>query len=232
MGYSDPTVLLLGIHALTGLVTFLGPTVMVRFGEHGGLHPYTERWFRKTLMDPDAPGELSPSGVTIHEYLEWGRDDTRPRREEPHEGPKVLKPGKAEGHVVAGNLTTLLALAGTPYFPDLEGAILCVEVSEEEPPAWADRDLTHLRLTGAFERIRALAVGRAHPGGGFTAQDSPEGFLAVATEGHDFPVALGFDFGHTDPMFTLPIGVRASADFTDRPSLTLLESGVVSQASD
>lgn len=45
------------------------------------------------------------------------------------------------------------------------------------------------------------------------------------------PVALGFDFGHTDPMFTLPIGVRAAADFTgETPRLELLESGVADGA--
>lgn len=225
-GYSDPTFLLLAIHEMTGLVTFHGPTAMVQFGEHGGLHPYTDRWFRKVLMSPDPPGELVPSGVTIHERLEWDTDDTRPRREEPYEGPKVLNPGRAEGKVLAANLTTLLALAGTRYFPDLEGKILCVEVSDEEDPAWADRDLTHLRLTGAFEKIFALVVGRPHPASGFTPEDSLEELLLRATEGFDLPMALGFDFGHTDPMFTLPIGVRAAIDFTGEPTLALLESGV------
>ena len=60
MGYSYPTFLLLASHALTGLVTFLGPTVMAQLGEHGGLHPYIQRWSRKILMDPDPPGELVP----------------------------------------------------------------------------------------------------------------------------------------------------------------------------
>ena len=227
VGYSDPTFLLLGIHKMTGLVTFHGPTLMPQFGEPNGLHPYTERWFRKTLMSTDPPGELRPSGLSVHEYLEWDRDDNRPRREESHGGPRTVKPGRAEGSLVAGNLCTLAALAGTPYFPALEGAILCVEISEEEDTAWADRYLTHLRLVGAFEKASALIVGRTHPASGFSDEDPLEPMLLDATAGFDLLIATGFDFGHTDPMLTLPIGPRASVDLTeDDPSLILLESAV------
>lgn len=225
VGYSDPTFLLLAAHKMIGLTTFLGPSVMMQFGEYDGLHPYTKRWFRKVLMSPGPPGELRPSGVRIHERLEWDEEDTRPRREGSHEGPKVLRPGRAEGRVVAGHLITLLDLACTPHFPDLDGAILCVEASDEEPAEWTDRSFFRLRLMGAFERISTLVVGREHPCSGFE-ENSLEQMLLSATEGYALPVATGFDFGHTDPMFTLPIGVRAAVDFTGEPRLELLESGV------
>ena len=180
IGYSDPTFLLLGIHEMTGLVTFHGPTLMPPFGEPDGPHPYTERWFRKTLMSAAPPGELRPSMLSIHEYLEWDGYDTRPRHEEPHGGPQTVKPGRAEGPLVAGNLCTIAALAGTRYFPDLDGAILCVEISEEEDTAWADRYLTHLRLLGAFEKASALVVGRTHPASGFSDEASLEEMLLAA----------------------------------------------------
>jgi len=38
-------------------------------------------------------------------------------------------------------------------------------------------------------------------------------------------MALGFDFGHTDPMFILPVGGRAAADSAGEPALELRESG-------
>lgn len=54
-----------------------------------------------------------------------------------------------------------------------------------------------------------------------------ERLLLTTTEGFEhLPVAAGFDFDHTDPMFTLPIEVRAAADLTGEPRLELLESGV------
>lgn len=229
LGYSDITALLLAIHRTVGLVTFLGPSLMAQFGEHGGLHPYTERWLRKTLMRSKPPGLLEPSGVNIHERLEWDEEDDRLRREEPHEGPKVLKPGHAEGPIVAGNLSTLLLLAGTPYLPDLDSAILCLEVSDEEPVGWADRFLFQLRHIGAFEKVAGLVVGREHPASGFTEDDSLEGILRAAAEGYSLPIATGFDFGHTDPMFVLPNGVRARAGFGENATLELLESGVDSR---
>lgn len=225
-GYSDITALLLAIHEMTGLVTFLGPSLMVQFGEHGGPHPYTERWLRRTMMSAEPPGVVEPSGVVIHERLEWDEEDDRPRREEPHEGPKTLKPGAAEGPIVAGNLSTLVLLAGTSHLPDLDGAVLCVELSDDEPAEWADRFLFQLRHMGAFEKVAALVVGRAHPDSGFTEEDSFEEILRNATAGQALPVATGFDFGHTDPMFTLPNGARTRVDFGEQATLELLESGV------
>ncbi len=227
MGYSDITALLLAVHAKTGLVTFLGPSLMVQFGEYDGLHPYTESYLREILMNPDPPGKLVASGVSIHEYLEWDQDDTRPRHEEPCEAPRTLRPGRAEGRMLAGNLCTLAALAGTPYLPDLEGVVLCVEVSDEEDSAWTDRYLTQLRQVRAFEQAAALVVGRVHPDSGFTNEDPLEDLLLGATAGTDIPIATGFDFGHTDPMFVLPNGVRSVADFGDlEPELSLIEPAV------
>lgn len=226
MGYSDISALLTGIQTRTGLVTFLGPAILPQFGEHGGLHPYTEAAFRATLMEPGAPQALSPSGLSIHEHLAWDREDTRPRRAEAHAGPSTLQPGRAEGPIVAGNMGTLLALVGTPYFPSLDGAILCVEEDESESSATIDRFFTQLRLMGAYSRISALVVGRMHPDVKFSADDSLEALVRDATAGHDLPIALGFDFGHTDPMFILPQGVRARADFGEHARFELLEAGV------
>ncbi|HEY9899885.1 MAG TPA: S66 peptidase family protein [Pantanalinema sp.] len=226
VGYSDITALLVGIHRMTGLITFLGPAIMPQFGESGGLHPYTERWFRAVLLGAPGRAEVAPSLLSIHERLAWDTEDDRPRRAKRHAGPRVLKSGIAEGPIVAGNLGTMLALAGSPYFPDLEGAILCVEEDETESPATVDRFFTQLRLMGAFERIAALVVGRFHPQVGFTAADSLETLVLSVTQGFDLPVAIDFDFGHTDPMITLPQGIRARVDFTTGSRLELLEQGV------
>ena len=226
MGYSDITAVLLAIHKMTGLVTFLGPAIMPQFGEAGGLHRYTAEWFHAILMEPTLPIELTPSNLSIHEQLRWDTEDTRPRREEPHPGPRVLKDGVATGPIIAGNLGTMLALASTRYFPDLDGVILCVEDDEEESPGTIDRFLTQLRHMGVFERIVALVVGRFHPSVGFSDRDSLRDIVLTATEGCDIPIAVDFDFGHTDPMFTLPNGVRARVDFRERARLQLLEEPV------
>ena len=46
------------------------------------------------------------------------------------------------------------------------------------------------------------------------------------TRGFDFPIAADLDFGHTDPMFCLPWGVRARLEAGDEVRLSLLEPAV------
>lgn len=226
MGYSDVTALLVAVQRVTGLVTFLGPAVLPQFGEPGGLHRYTEQWFRRVLMHPEAPLELTPSRRSIHEPVRWDVDDTAPRRGTAHRGPRTLVPGSVEGAVVAGNLSTLLVLAGSRYWPDVDGAILCVEEDESESPASVDRMVTQLRTMGVFRRIAALLVGRFHPGAGFCRAEPLKDVLLTATRGYRLPIAVDFDFGHTDPMFILPNGIRARVELGDVPRLELLEPAV------
>ncbi|MDX6488749.1 MAG: muramoyltetrapeptide carboxypeptidase, partial [Gaiellaceae bacterium] len=41
-----------------------------------------------------------------------------------------------------------------------------------------------------------------------------------------FPIAVDLDFGHTDPMFCLPWGVRARLEAGDEVRISLLEPAV------
>lgn len=231
MGYSDVTALLLGVQRLAGLVTFHGPAVLPQFGEPWGLHPYTARWFRSVLMHPEAPLELAPSRRSIFAPVCRTAEDTEPRRGVRHRGPRTVAPGVAEGPVVAGNLSTLLVLACSRYWPDMDGAILCIEDDESESPASIDRMVTQLRTMGVFGRIAALLVGRCHPEVGFSRRDSLPALLRTASKGYDLPMAIDFDFGHTDPMFILPNGVRARVELGDSPRLELLEPAVLTSGS-
>ena len=43
--------------------------------------------------------------------------------------------------------------------------------------------------------------------------------------GDDIPVVAGLDFGHTDPMFTIPLGARCELS-TDRKRITFVETAV------
>jgi len=226
MGYSDATALLLAIGRRSGLVTFLGPAVLPQFGEPGGLHAYTARWFHRILMQGEAPLELTPSRRCIDEPVCRDGEGAMPRRGRPHRGPRTLVPGSAEGPIVAGNLSTLLVLACSPYWPDLDGAILCVEEDEGESPASLDRMFTQLRTMGVFERIGALLIGRFPRGIGFGRRDSLKQVLLTAMRGYRLPVAVDFDLGHTDPMFILPNGIRARVELDAAPRLTLLEPAV------
>jgi muramoyltetrapeptide carboxypeptidase len=176
-------------------------------------------------MHPEPIGELAPSPEWTAEVLRWDEDDDRPRAMQANPGPRVVRTGTVEGWLAPANLTTLLTLAGTSFWPDLAGAILCLEADEEETPGTVVRRLQQLRQIGVLADARALVVGRVPPSVGLAATDLDELLLAV-TAGLDVPIAVDFDFGHTDPIVVLPWGLRASLEAEEDPRLTLLEAAV------
>lgn len=227
IGYSDITALLTAIHRRTGLVTFLGPAALPQFGEAGGLMPYTRRMWERVVTQAMPAGELEPSGEAVSEILAWDRDDVRPRRMEPYPRPSALRAGTAEGPILAANLGTLLLLAGTSDWPDLRGRLLFVEDDEDEKPATLDRYFTQLRQMGVYGEIAGLGVGRIPRQVGLTPEDSLAAMVLEATRGFRFPIATDLDFGHWDPMLTLPNGVRGRLDaHPGQVRVTLLEAAV------
>ena len=165
MGYSDVTVLNVAIRQKTGLVTFNGPALMPELAEYPEVFEYTERHMLKALCEPEPVGPIEPSRSWTEEFLDWGEraDLSRPRKMEPSDGWTWLKSGKAEGVLVGGCLESMQHLRGTPYWPDLSGAILFLETSEERPkPEKVDGILMDYESMGAFERISGLLFGRPY----------------------------------------------------------------------
>ena len=117
-----------------------------------------------------------------------------------------------EGVLVGGCLESMQHLRGTPYWPSLDGPILFLETSEEEPnQERVDGILMNYENTGAYEQLRGLLFGRPYS----YAPDEREQLHAVIlerTEGYDFPVVADIEFGHTSPVFTLLVDCRAAID--------------------
>ncbi|MEE2960482.1 MAG: LD-carboxypeptidase [Myxococcota bacterium] len=67
-------------------------------------------------------------------------------------------PGQASGFVLTANLTVLASLVGTPWMPNLGGAILVLE-DVGESPYRLDRNFQQLRHSGAFEGVEGFALG-------------------------------------------------------------------------
>lgn len=68
------------------------------------------------------------------------------------------KAGQANGKIIAGNLSIIYALLGTPYCPNFEHAILVIEDVGEQV-YHLDRMLWALHLAGVFEQISGLIIG-------------------------------------------------------------------------
>jgi muramoyltetrapeptide carboxypeptidase len=127
--------------------------------------------------------------------------------------PETLRPGIATGRLVGGCLSSIVALLGTPWAIETDGAVLFLE-DVGERPFRIDRMLTHLRLAGKLDRVVAVVLGafadRDGSGGEDAAREVFEDFFAGAS----FPVVAGFPAGHLSENLPLALGlpVRVDAD--------------------
>jgi muramoyltetrapeptide carboxypeptidase len=140
-----------------------------------------------------------------------------------------LVPGRARGPLLGGNLEVFSRLLGTPYLPDIGGAILFIEDLGERPYR-IDRLITFLDLAGVFGALAGVVVGD------FSACLEPEPTRATSPTVEDvlverlgrltIPVTLGGLFGHGTRNVALPYGAVCELD-TRNGTLVALE-GVVS----
>ena len=117
----------------------------------------------------------------------------------------------------------LSALCGTPWFPDLDGAILVLE-DVNEAVYRIDRMLIQLRLAGVLQRCVGIAFGA------FTHADEEEGtggarpLAAVLEETArvmNVPCVAGIPIGHIADQWTIPLGAMAELN-AERKTLTVL----------
>lgn len=211
-GYSDITGLCNALTRKSGVVTFHGPIAQNSFEGFEGEN------FRKVILEPVAP-------------LEFGTPATLSGRA-PEPGPATLRPGIAEGRLVGGNLSLIAGLAGTPYMPDLNQAVLFLE-DVNEAPYRIDRMLTTLWLSGKLDQLAGVVFGDFRPPKPQAdAQPvAPENEFSTAQVIANFakqvecPVFTGLFTGHIRDKLTLPIGARVRLDAAAR-TLTLLETAV------
>ena len=131
--------------------------------------------------------------------------------------------GPVIGPLLVVNLTVASHLLGSPWMPDLNGAILIVEDVGEEPYR-IDRMLTHWRLCGALQTLAGIGFGRfagCDPDGTETQGFALEEVLRERTA--DLNLARVFDLpvGHVSGNAALPLGRHACLD-GDRGRLSLL----------
>jgi muramoyltetrapeptide carboxypeptidase len=139
-----------------------------------------------------------------------------------------LVPGRTRGPLLGGNLEVFSRLVGTPYLPDLAGAILFIEDLGERPYR-VDRLITFLDLAGVFGAVAGVVVGD------FSSCLEPEPTRASSPTAAQvlverlgrlaIPVALGGLFGHGTRNVALPYGATCELD-TRRGTLVAAEGAV------
>ncbi|MFP5212223.1 MAG: LD-carboxypeptidase [Acidobacteriota bacterium] len=174
LGHSDVTFLHAAFHRCMGWTTFHGPNLNGFLDQEG-------RDRSEAILD--ALNGRSP--------FRWEIDES-----------SVLRHGSATGPVLGGNLTCLVHLLGTPYFPDLTGAILVVEDCNEALYR-LDRMFTHLKLAGVLDQLGGLVLGQ------FTGCGDTEKILEMVADRvrtSRFPVVADLPFGHGADNQVIPFG--------------------------
>ncbi len=222
IGYSDITTLNVALLEKAGLVNFQGPAFVTFTHDH--LMSWEVEDFKRATMNAE-PRVLEAAPTYIDEPFYYMHPEKVPQPVS-NPGWKTYREGVAEGLLIGGHLGTFLGLAGTDYWPRLEGRILFLESDEEDGPTGRiAREMRQLEQIGSFGEISGLMIGRIPAVTGLKEGDSLEMILDECLEGYDFPVVTGVDVGHTNPISTTPVGVRARLDATGR-KLTYIESAV------
>lgn len=236
MGYSDTTVSHM-ICLKAGLGSFYGPAILSGFAENRGILPYTEQSVRATLFSANTVGEVSPAPEWTNAYLDWfepkNQETKRPLFPAPSR--KSLQGSrKVNGRLIGGCVQTLFTLNGTELWPDKDcwkDSIVFLDISESELPLSLFRYLLRsMGAQGIWNVTNGILLGR--PGGdrGVKEMDAYEKELQhVIGEEYgckDLPILSRMDFGHTDPVMTIPYGVLAELD-AETCSFKIKESGVL-----
>lgn len=210
VGFSDITALLLGISAQGQMITFHGPNGLASWR--------TEEtdFFRRVLFEGEA--------LTVQS----GRMDVDSDRLMQVEGRiQTITPGTAQGRLVGGNLSVLSGVAGSPYVPDWEGAILFLE-DVGEYIYRVDRMMTQLKLVGLFDKLAGFIFGQCTNCG--PDPDYASLTLDEVIRDHIQPLGIpawtGAMIGHIEPVITLPIGGRVEID-ASTGRIQMLEAAVV-----
>jgi len=194
VGFSDLTSLQCALFSQIGLITFHGPFV----------------------GSDQTPPQNNQSSDKMVKLL-FASETTS---QSPVLGSLLMTPNSSdavEGHLVGGNLTVLCHLLGTPFFPDMRGAILFLE-DVGEAPYRIDRMLTHLGNAGVFDNIAAIVLGhftKCHdPRAVDTSEfrQSVEDVLEERLGGLGVPVCAGFPIGHEPDNTTLGVGACYQLD--------------------
>ena len=188
VGFSDLTFLLNALLDLAGMISFHGPMVAMDFAR--GLSPRALDHLQGLLS-----GKLDGFELEARESMHSGN---------------------AQGEVIGGCLSVLVATIGTPFEPRFDGRILFLEDTGEKAYR-IDRMLVQLRQSGALGRVAGIVFGaiRAIDGNEQETRMIAR-FAAEQTSGLGCPVLWGVEAGHGTENFTIPFGVVARIDSNAR----------------
>ena len=198
IGFSDITSLHMSMFAKTGLVSFHGPVGKSEWND------FTKSSFKQVLVDGKPGMYQIPEEELYNAY--------------------TIRGGKAEGLILGGNLSVLVAMLGSSYVPSFDGAILFLEDVGEDPYR-VDRMITQLKLAGILDSINGFIFGQC------TNCDAGANSLTLQQVFDDhikplnIPAFYGAMISHESKNVTIPVGLASSID-ADTLSFSINESAI------
>lgn len=199
LGYSDITSLHLAIQRKCSMVTFHGP-MLTRLPI---LNETASALLWHLLEKPEPVGTLPAPTETM----------------------EIIVPGTVQGQLAGGCLTLLAHACGTPYAPDFRNKIVLIE-DVGEAIYRADRYLTQLLHSGCLKEAAGFIIGTITD---WQKHETEGSINSPMHLWHEFffdlgkPTIANFPFGHEPNPLSLPLGVLAELNATEK-TLTLLES--------
>ncbi|MGB2601306.1 MAG: LD-carboxypeptidase [Candidatus Omnitrophota bacterium] len=189
VGYSDITILLSYLQKTAKMVVFHGPVVSSEI--HEKMNPGTLDLLVKVITRLRPLGEITYPGI------------------------QVLRPGKATGELIGGNLSLIISTIGTPYDLNANNKILFIEDVSESLEA-IDSCLMHLKLAGKLNKVKGIIFGRMKDclnfsGSKYSIKDVLDDMLRDV----NIPIIYGFPSGHRQAgelNITIPFGVSVTLD--------------------
>lgn len=212
IGFSDITVLLNAIYAKTGNIGYLGPA----YHSLGSMNAwqYTLENFDKTLRQ-DA------TVLTKSRYWSVRKDKKRRKTKSWN----ILQTGSAEAILLGGNLGTFYLLQGTEYQPDFKSKFILAIEDDDEAGKFTAREFSRrfesiLQLPDARKNLQGVIIGRFQP----DSKVSETALASIVTSKNlgNIPVISGVDFGHTQPLLTLPIGGKIKISAFEKAEIAIV----------
>jgi muramoyltetrapeptide carboxypeptidase len=213
VGLSDFTAFQNAVLAQTGAITWAGPALGEDFGVQGEPDDIMEACFEDLLLDqgegtgwrlPAVRASKSPELIADNDNFTLGS------------GEKVINNAVLWG----GNLSVLVSLLGTPYWPQVHGGVLFLE-DVNEHPFRIERMLTQLLHAGVLARQQAIVLGQFT---GIRLAPHDKGYklatvVAWLRSQLRIPVLTGLPFGHVPTKVLLPVGAKVDLAVQGRDAL-------------
>jgi muramoyltetrapeptide carboxypeptidase len=200
VGMSDFTAFQLAVLAKSGTQTWTGPSLCEGFG----------------TTDP-GPDEIMEACFDDLVHLRGEGTGWSMRQEN-------VKPSFTirNAELWGGNLSVLVSLIGTPYFPNIKGGILFLEDVAEHPYR-IERMLTQLLHSGVLAKQRALLLGHFTD---FKSVQHDKGFKLASVidwlrSKSKIPILTRLPFGHVPTKVALPVGAKVDLHVEGKDVLLL-----------